>query len=353
MIIPPPRRLIETMYVRQERKLAPDAKPLVKDDDFVFPSSPLARLPAPEQVVAVPVAQALDIPPEKMGRYLLKQLGESVEQGEVLARREAGFRRPRRECFAPVSGTVMYITRDHVGLRPAPTASALLAEAMGYVRDLVHGEGLAIEDQQALLEGVLGVGDEAHGRLMVLSQRGDEELLAAALDDSAAGTIVVGGVVLDDAVLGAAEECGVAGLVLGSVPAHGYQGWLTGEAEPPVPVVLTDGFGPGGMNAQVFDLLRRQHGQPTWLRAFDVGRAEVAISLVPRAFVRIPPPPEVGVGAQIRVVAGVAFGTAGRLETWPPVPQRLPNGLVVPVVRIASADGQITEVPAANLEVVG
>jgi hypothetical protein len=74
--------------IRRERRLPWRGEVLISTRQQVEPSDVVARAARPGAYAIIDVAQQLGVPVHRAGKYYLKQPGEFVQQGELLARRK-------------------------------------------------------------------------------------------------------------------------------------------------------------------------------------------------------------------------------------------------------------------------
>ncbi|MBI4506089.1 MAG: hypothetical protein HY691_11180 [Chloroflexi bacterium] len=323
------------------RALPIAAEVLVAEGQTVGPDDVLARGLPPREPLVVPLAALLHVRPYDVLRLLRKQVGETFRAGEMLAR--SGLL-VRRSYAAPFAGTLTRVVPDRgaVVLAPAASEVALAAHVAGTVERVVEGSSVVLRADGLLCQALAGGGPEAHGRLVVRAAA-DEPLTPAALDGGCRGAVVVGGFLAPGTRAGAAA-CGVAALVVGSVP-----GDLLGELAAPEggpAILVTHWLGRQPMPAAAHAALAALEGR---IASVLYGqRAPGAPMAAPALFVAGAGTPSVDLPAGA-VVAGPARGQV--LAAVGEEPQPCGFGpLRGPAARVVGGDGRAWRLPAWSVE---
>src|SRR5262249_50058430 len=131
-------------------------------------------LPGTPQIVNL--ARALMIAPSLVERAMVREVGNKVAQGEVLAR---SSRVGGRVCLAPVSGVVVALDGEtgYVTISPDPVEYMLSATVRGLVMEVIPSLGVRIETPAAQVYGAFGFGEERSGVLQLLVTDPSEMIL--------------------------------------------------------------------------------------------------------------------------------------------------------------------------------
>jgi hypothetical protein len=324
------------------------ATPVVSTGAEVRPEQVLAVRRRPAQPIRVRVTEPLHRPPGQVAALLLARPGQSVEEGQPLARDPQG-----REIVAPVDGLLLGASAADGSalLAPYGEEEPVIGHVHGRVR-AVEPDGIVLEVPGVLLHGVGGTGEAVHGELVVAVHTPEEELRAGAIDVSATGKIVVGGSRASAETLTRARAMGVSGIVLGGVLDKELRdfeaiqrrrreiGGMTGSFG----VLLLEGFGKVGIDPQRFAWLRTHAGRTASLFGAE------GLLFVHEAS---PPPgrralPRIGerVVAHRRPFQGRAGVLVAELEEL----HAAPSGIPARMGLVRFEDGRLAPVPMANLE---
>ena len=116
---------------------------VVAQGERVTAQTQLAHTELPGAVYPVNVVSRLSIAPAEVHAYLLKQEGETIEKGEVLAENTPWLRWLLTQVRSPVSGTVDSISTvsGQVFLREPPEVIRLSAYIDGTVVEVISRPG--------------------------------------------------------------------------------------------------------------------------------------------------------------------------------------------------------------------
>ena len=230
--------------------------------------------------VTVEASKILGISPRELDRFRSPGMrpGAIVAKGQVLASVDRG---PRRHAVAesPIYGRIreVSLSKGTVTIWPLFSSLDVTAYIRGRVTAVVPDRGVEVTGRGIVLEGVWGVGGEAHGPLAVVS--GD---LSPSFSPGPGSIVAVNGTCPYHALLSLAEA-GASGVImaymssetaLGLVGPRGNLG-VTGDEDPPLPVVVTEGFLPASINDRVSSVLMDHEGATVSIRGVTHIRAGV------------------------------------------------------------------------------
>ncbi|MER3544038.1 MAG: hypothetical protein C4311_05365 [Chloroflexota bacterium] len=335
-----------------------------------------ASLPGGEYRV-LPVARLLGVPDEHLTEVCLYRAGESVREGDVLAR-QPGLLRPRA-VRAPADGVIVALSEGCLILEVAPRVVEVRAGMRGTVVGILEGglaaaglgQGVMIELTGALIQGAWGSGQGAYGLLRIVA--GPDRLLEPGdIDVSCHGVIIVAGASLSEAALRQAQQMQVRGLILGSLPADLCEAVI----DLPFPVMAVEGMGHRPMATATFELLKTHDGREATLIAdmpgrWQPGRPEVIIPIpvvdaqpaaLPLAKGKVigeqpAPPLALEPGARVRALRAPYAGAIGTVKKLYDRPRPLPTGSRLPGAEVdfgpttaGAAASETAFIPYANLE---
>ncbi|MFB3881119.1 MAG: hypothetical protein ACE149_07640 [Armatimonadota bacterium] len=364
----PGLRVTAEAAIRRVRRLPLKGQVLVAAGQTVAAETVVARAEMPGILHTVRAAQSLHIEPQELAPALVKQPGEQVQAGDLIAETKGLLGLFRSQLRSPVSGTMEEVSAvsGHVRIRERPRVVELPAYIAGTVAEVIEGEGAVIEARGALVQGIFGVGGERWGRLRLVAKSPDETLSAEALGECA-GCVLVGGAGADGRAIGAAAEAGATGLVVGAVSdgaLREYLGYdigvaITGQEQVPMTLILTEGFGELAMARRTWELLASLDGQlasingATQIRA-GVIRPEIVVTRDGRPAGEAVSEPEqvLVVGSRVRLIREPHFGQLGRVTALPVEPTEIETESKVRVAMVELDGGGEVRVPRANAEIV-
>lgn len=355
MYYPVSSQITALTTVRRERLLPAPGEVLVGPGEMVGPADVVARCQLPGEIRVLDACRILGIPRARVAKYMRTSAGDTVQVNDLLAAPRGLLGQIRKGCRSPVEGKVVEVRDGLILIESAATTLELRAHIRGEVANVMPNRGVVISVSGALIQGMWGSGGEAEGVLKMLVDNPQKPLRARAIDVSCHGTIVVGGRILDEAVIEQAIEARVRGIIVGGMDAglcQNLDSW-------PFPVLLTEGFGTLSMSQPVFALLQSNMGREALLSADtrtrrDARRPEVLIPLrnghdASEEGSGILP---MKVGVQVRALRAPNLGKVGTVVDLPAQPQRIESGARLPVAVVDLDDGKQVSIPLANLELI-
>lgn len=358
--------------VGKTRRLPIPGEVLVKMGDIVAHDQVVARTQVPGEIHLMNVANALGVDPTEIKELMLKKLKDSVKKNEVIAKRSSFFGLFKSFAYAPADGTIELISEvtGQVALREPYVPVEVKAYIPGKVVNVIPREGVTIRTPAALVQGIFGVGGEAHAELKMVADSPDEVLTAEKIDSTCEGRVLVGGALVTGEALAKAVKTGVRGIVVGGVEDEdlikflGYEIGvaITGHEEIGLTLIITEGFGKMKMPHRTFDLLKSFDGREasidgaTQIRA-GVIRPEIVIAIKDaeaKGMVEEAEEASGGMapGTPIRVIRDPYFGAIGHVASLPVELQQVETESDVRVVEIQLEDGRKVIVPRANVEII-
>jgi hypothetical protein len=342
---------------------------LVKVGDKVAPNVVVARTNLPGRVEPLNVANLLGVPPEDVPLCMLKGVGDSVAQGEVVGLSKSFFGMFKSEAKAKIEGTLESISQvtGQVLLRGHPIPVEVQAYVQGEIVEIFENEGVGIKTLATYIQGIFGIGGETHGKILMVSKGPSDILDENDISADHKGCVIVGGSRVTADALKKAISVGVAAVVVGGFDDKDLRDFLgkdlgvaiTGSEDLGVTLVVTEGFGQIDMAQRTFDLLTKSEGREasvngaTQIRA-GVIRPEVVIPLaegeVGHKQVSADERLGLDVGSPIRVIRDPYFGSLGTVTGLPPELHTLESESKARVLEVEFADGERATIPRANVE---
>ncbi|GAB4313331.1 MAG: hypothetical protein Kow0059_04520 [Candidatus Sumerlaeia bacterium] len=367
----PGLQVVSRTTLRKQRLLPIPGEVVVQKGDAVKAETVVARADVPSDLVPVNVVNQLGIEAQDLPDYMLKREGDPVREGEPIAENKPLIKWFKTQIKSPITGTIESVSRvtGQVILRKPPRVLELKAYIDGTVVEVTPRMGVVIETEATFIQGILGVGGETNGEIVMECDGPEDDLTAQKILPDHRGKILVGGAFTDYPALKKALETGVRGIIVGGLnakdltPLLGYELGvaITGDEDIALTLILTEGFGRIAMARRTFDLLKRRAGSRasisgrTQIRA-GVMRPEIIIPVgtgapaldVPRSDVHS----GVKEGDEVRIIREPYFGRLGRVRRLPPELQTIDSGARVRVMEIELDDGAVVTVPRANVEII-
>ena len=358
--------------VRSERRLPLMGDVLVEVGNQVSAEDIVAQTDLPGNVQMIHAANLMGTSPSSVGRFMLKKVGDPVEQEEIIAQSNGLFGLFKSEVKSPISGTIENISdvTGQVVIREPSTPVQTWGYIDGQVIEVMENEGVVVETWGTLIQGIFGIGGETVGQLQTIVSSPNQPLTPELIQTDHEGQILVGGSTVDRQTVEFAIDKGVKGIVCGGIDDRelyqllGYELGvaITGSEKIGLTLMITEGFGQISMARQTFDLLLHRQGMKaslngtTQIRA-GVQRPEIVIPLEKDSNSsldkdRVIIPSALDVGTQVRLIRSPYFGQLGEVTKLLVEPQSLETEAHVRVLEVQLHNQERIVLPRANVEIV-
>jgi hypothetical protein len=356
------------------RRLLPIAgKVRVAVGDVVAADDVVAETFMDGDITPMNMANRLSCPANEVASLMLKQIGESVEQGEPIARSKGIFGAFKTEVASDATGTIEQVSSvtGQVMVRGAAIPVQVRAYLSGKVVEVLPREGCIIENDVMFVQGIFGIGGETEGIIRVACSSHDQILEADLITSEMKGAVILGGARMTAAALRKAIEVEAAAVVSGGLDDEDLKELLgrdlgvaiTGSEKIGITVIVTEGFGDIAMAARTWRLLADRAGRiasvngATQIRA-GVMRPEILVPLEPGENENEVDPTlakqagMLDLGTTVRVIRDPYFGLLGEVSALPTEPAVLGSGSRARVLEVRFPDGATAVVPRANVELI-
>ena len=360
----------EQTTVRRRRLLSLPGTVLVTAGEAVRANQAVARAELPGKVYPLNLANQLGVAPDEIHEYLIKKAGDPVQKDEILAENKPLMKWFKTEVLSPITGVVESVSTvtGQVLLREPPRVLELLGYVDGLIVEVIPEQGVVVETDCSLVQGIFGIGGETRGEIAIGVTSPDEVLTPRHLTADMKGKVVVGGSFISSDALARAKEVGVVGLVIGGIHDKDLRALLgydlgvaiTGTEQVGFTLILTEGFGTIPMAGKTFNLLSAHAGQQasisgaTQIRA-GVIRPEIIIPTGTSGAHGIAAVSEregIRIGDQVRVIRDPLFGKIGEVASLPSDLQKIPTESEVRVMEVRFSDGSRAMIPRTNIELI-
>jgi hypothetical protein len=364
----PGLKVKRSMTVSKERRLPLLGDILVEEGASVSYDTIVAKTEVPGDPRLVKVSAILGIDHNEVRDFLYKKEGDKLQKGEVFGNYKAFFGLINREVTSPLDGEIESISKltGQVIIRPEPVPVEVNAYIPGKVVGIMPREGVVVATQAAFIQGILGLGGEAHGEVRIVVDSPKEELTADKVSEDDKGRILIGGSLITFGAFKRAVEVGVSGLVAGGmnytdvteIMGEAIGVAITGHEEIGITLIITEGFGKMNMSARTFELLKSFEGYvaaingATQIRA-GVLRPEI---IIPHEGTEEIKTEELSAGmvsgTSVRIIREPNFGAIGVVASLPVELHRVESGSKVRVLVVRLDDGTEVTIPRANVEII-
>jgi len=336
----------------------------VKADDIV------ASTEIPGNVQMLNISKQLNIEPENIPECMLVKLDDLISKGQVIAESKGLFGLFKNQLKSPIDGILANISEitGQAILSEPPQPVEIDAYVSGKIKEINNQEGVVVETEGVLIQGILGLGGENRGELVVLVNSPEDELTAEMILPEHENKIIVGGSFMGHEVFNRAKKVGISGIITGGFDYQNLSKILgfslgvaiTGSEKIGPSIMITEGFGNIAMANRTFDLLNKNENNyaslngSTQIRA-GVIRPELVIplenlSLDENSFSEIDL--VISVGSMVRIIREPYFGNVGKVIKLPTSLEKMESETKVRVAEVEFDDGNTKIIPRANLELI-
>jgi len=334
--------------LQRTRRLPMAGRVLVASGDAVRPADILAEAILPAGVITLEVDRGLGVSPQEADACALRQPGDALREGDLLAQCEGALTRAVR---APVDGRLIDFSRGKAIIATGESKIVLQAGMPGVVEDIFPEFGVTLRAEGSLVQAEWGSGGIAEGPLRVLESLEIEDEGELEL---AAGEILAVPTVDSPAVFDLARKHELAGFVTF---------WMARDLmrlaeKDGLPLLVISGMGTGEVDSKAWDVLLGNQGKVGGLNAVPAmdGSGQRPELIIPGEGAKpeeaLGPQALLAVGQRVRILTGAAMGQVGevsRLEA----PLMFESGFAFPTTTVDLAAGGQVQVPQQDLVILG
>jgi hypothetical protein len=299
----------------------------------------------------IKVAHTLGVRAGSVQKYLLRNVGDRIYQGETVARRRGLLGLGKTEIRSPADGVITSIDANgDLIVKFLPISVRLTAGAGGKVKKIAE-DAITISTVATEVVGPIGSGKERDGTIKVVAGP-SEFLLPQHIDADSSGKIVVGGAVLERATIEKALTVGVHGIICGGINHRDYLS-LGVSSDVGLTVLITEGFGTFRLGDDIYGALKALEGRFAFISG--TGASLVIPELNPKVEKATEPPRlgwrELKVGDKVRILHQKKEKLLGTVKEIKP-DQTLGSGLVSDSAKIDLGGSLEIDLAAANLQIL-
>tara|TARA_B110000116_G_scaffold110320_1_gene95638 strand:+ start:375 stop:1496 length:1122 start_codon:yes stop_codon:yes gene_type:complete len=351
------------------RQLPLKGEVLVEVGDSVSADTVVASTHIPGNVQMLNVARQLNVEAETVPDCMLVKIDENIVKGQIIAESKGFFGYFKSQLKSPIDGTLANVSNitGQALLSEPPIAIEVDAFSAGTIKEIIPEEGVIVNSNGALVQGILGIGGESHGEIVVVVNSRNDMITKEMLNESHANKIVIAGAYLPLDVFRHAQTLGVNGIVVGgfdynalsSILGYNLGVAVTGSENLGISLMLTEGFGEIAMAEGTFNLFKQFVGKFASINGSTQIRAGVI-----RPEVMIPHTEDIestelkesdmiiSENSPVRVIRAPYFGKVGTVVSLPAPLVQMESEAMVRVAEVKFEDGDVVTIPRANLEMI-
>jgi len=357
--------------VRKIRRLPIEGEILVNLGSKTDFNVIVARCEVAGDSIVVDASSELKIEAEDIERFMIKKEGDKVKKGEIIAQNISFFGLIKKYVKSPIDGTLERISEltGNLTLQAMPIPVEVESYIPGYIVKIHPKEGVEIETSATYIQGVIGIGGEAHGKLSMVVNSADEILSPEMITQKHKGKIIVGGSLLPIESIKKATEIGVVGIIAGGINyeelvdilGHELGVAITGHEEIGLTILITEGFGKMTMSQRVFNLCKEFNGYEAAIN----GQTQIRAGVIRPELIVPHDKPSINkkeqtekldfgmtIGTPIRIIREPYFGKIGFVKNLPVDLQKIETESNVRVVTVILENGNEITLPRANVEII-
>jgi hypothetical protein len=347
-MLAPVTHILPVTTIQRERLLPIPGTVLARRGQKVASTDVIAEANLAPEHILLDVARGLGLPAIKADKHIQRRVGEEVSENDIIA----GPASLGRVVRTPRPGKIVSAGGGQVLIEIASRPFELIAGISGVIIELIPDRGAVIAATGALIQGIWGNGQIDFGLLNIGIHAPDDRTTADQLDVSLRGSVYLGGYCRDEAVLLAASDLPLRGLILSSMEAS----LLPLARKMRYPILLTEGFGRISMNSAAYKLLTTNERREVSISAEPMDRLK---GVRPEIIIPLPTSGELPIetdnftnGQQVRILLAPHRGQIGTLVNVYEEPTSLPNGIRARAGDVQLESGESVLLPLANLEVL-
>lgn len=316
--------------------------------DAVRPADIVAEAVLSSGVITLEVDRGLGVSPQEADACALRQPGDTLKAGDLLAQCEGTLTRIVR---APTDGRLIDFSRGRAVISTAERSVTIQAGLPGIVQDVFPESGVTIRAEGSLVQAEWGNGGIAEGPLHVLESLESEEVEETGIEP---GEILVIPSLAHSEVFDLVRQHELAGWVTFWISPELFQA----AQECAIPMLVISGFGAGEVDPRAWEILLDNQGKvgslngtlamkvfgqrPELIVPGEGGKPEDALG----------PQAALAVGQRVRILTGAAMGQIGvvsKLEA----PLIFESGFSFATTTVDLASGSQVQVPQQDLVILG
>ena len=362
----PGLKILRSTIIRKERKLPLKGDINCLKGDSVKYNDIVASTYLPGNIHMVNIANQLNIEPDIIRDYLTVSIKQEVNKGDVIAENKGLFGFFKSQVLSPFKGKISNMSKrtGQVMISEPDIPVKVDAYMDGDVIEIIEDEGVIIESEGALIQGIIGIGGEKNGCIELLDEKG---IISPDADFSNKIIIIKG--TINKKLYDDYSNKGAIGIIAGGFDYKslseilGYKLGvaITGTEQINTTLIITEGFGEVQMSQKTYDILRENSGN----RASINGATQIRAGVI-RPELVIPMDKKIDnikkgfneseliikEGSKVRVIREPYFGEIGIIKSLPKNSVTIESETKARVAEVEFSNNKRKLVPRANLEII-
>jgi len=349
LIVPVIKRVREKEKTTLPRIFVGDCKPAVKVGQDVSETDVIAHCEVSAGRRLIKISSALGVGGREARKYLLRNEGDRIYEGEIIARKKSLFGITNTEVKAPIDGQIVSI--DDVGdlmVKFMPKPVRMIAAAQGQIKEISE-DRITISTIATIVKAVAALGKEMEGTISILAGA-EDFILPSLIKAEDRGKILVGGAAIQRASLEKAVTLGVSGIITGGMDKRDFDN-LGASGESLIAVLVVEGFGNLPLGNDILEFLKKKEGRPALIVPQEKSLILPESDSLSAKEVVFTPWRQLKIGDKVRFYKEEGHGLLGEVKEILGE-QILNSGILAEAVKVKLESGEEIPLPAANLEVI-
>lgn len=369
-------RVEKDIIVRIDRVLSGKGVLTVAVNQEVKPSDIIGSSSISTGFRVLNLATLLGVDHTEIEKYLKRNLGQRIYQGELLAFKDGGLFGGKKTVISPTDGILDYLNPETGEMRISLLQKKidLPSGVYGRVESIDSKKGIVtLIAQASRIYGVFGCGKLRDGTLEILGKR-DGLVTKSMITPKSDGHIIMGGSLIYKDAISDAISCGINGIITGGVNAKDYKSMSGGRLSFPkklendigISIVVCEGFGSMSIGEDVYNLLSQYNHQFVLMDGnkgiIDLPSSQASSLALVRS-IKLSPISinynsddlgqltQLKIGFKCRVIGSSYSGEQGTIIAIDASPTLLPSGISCFLATIETRRRKI-KIPVVNLEVI-
>ena len=359
----PGLKVLEKTSIQKERLLPLKGKVHVVKDQSVDANHIVASTKIPGNIQMINIANELNIDADQIKECMLCNIDEPVAKGQVIARSKGLFGFFKSEVKSPLDGIIGNISdvTGQIIISEAPIPIEIDAYVPGKINSIIDKEGVSINSNGMLIQGIIGIGGEKKGKIKIFDETNTDFSGIEHHD------ILILKSTLTYDLYQKINNLNIQGIVCGGID---YQtltkilkkplGVAITGMEETTTIIITEGFGEISMADRTYQLFKNNISKTasingaTQIRA-GVMRPEIFVgseddSIINDSFDQ--DKLAISIGSKVRIIREPFFGCIGEVVELPKELVTIDTETTSRVAKIKLNDNSCEIIPRANLEVI-
>ena len=358
----PGLKILKNTKILRERRL-----PLKGDincvvGDKVKNDNVVASTFLPGNIHMINIVNQLNVEPNIIEDFLNVSINDNVDKGDIIAENKGFFGFFKSQVLSPLKGKISNISKVTGQIMISEPEIPIEVDAYidGKIVEILDNEGVLVESQGSLIQGIIGVGGERNGEILIIEDK--QEAV------NVKGKIIIFKNSINKHIYDKYSNEGAIGIVaagfdyqsLSDILGYKLGVAITGTESIKTTLIITEGFGNVEMSDKTYNILKSHAGKKASINGATQIRAGV---IRPEVVIPIDSNSDnckdfseedlvIKEGSKVRIIREPYFGEIGIIKSLPKESITIESETKARVAEIEFINSERKLVPRANLEII-